>query len=106
MFREVGIEKLRDDDIIEPSTGMVFRMIDPEEDYQGPAHPGTPLEPDELPASPSGFSPWQGPRQEPPEPKSHPTVSLSSLTKKTAGKPSSGTHPTAQLSVKSKGRQK
>ena len=85
---------------------------DPNEKYQkskgevfeGPAHPGAPLEPDELPESPPEFTKQAGVRQEPEEPQAHPTTELSSTPKRSPGKPASGKHPTAELHVKPKGR--
>lgn len=76
--------------------------MDEKTDYQGPAEPGTPLEPDELPESPPEFQKaTQAPRQ---EKEVHPTSELSSTPRHKAGKPSSGTHPTAELHIKPKGR--
>lgn len=72
--------------------------------FEGEANPGTPLEPDELPESPPEFTPQAGKRQEPAAPEAHPTSELSSTPKHKPGKPSSGTHPTAELHVKPKGR--
>ena len=87
-------------------------MADPNDKYiqtrrdsfEGEAHPGLPLEPDELPESPPQFSPQQAARNEPDEPKGHPTTELSSTPKHSPGKPSSGKHPTSELHVKPKGR--
>lgn len=77
--------------------------MDPKTDNQeGPAHPGIPLEPDELEPSPPEFqAPAQGKRQ---EPEAHPTSALSSTPRHKAGPVSSGTHPTSQLHIKPRGR--
>jgi hypothetical protein len=76
--------------------------MDKGEEFEGEAHPGTPLEPDELPESPPEFqTATQGPRQ---EKDVHPTSELSSTPKHSAGKPSGGKHPTAELHVKPRGR--
>ena len=72
-----------------------------EEEFQGEAHPGKPLEPDELEESPPQFSPQQAARK---EQDVHPTSELSSTPKHSPGKPSSGKHPTTELHVKPKGR--
>lgn len=70
--------------------------------YEGEAHPGTPLEPDELPESPPDkYGPKQAGRS---ETEAHPTSELSSTPKHTPGKPSSGKHPTSELHIKPKGR--
>jgi hypothetical protein len=76
------------------------------EEFEGEAHPGTPLEPDELPESPPQFqSATQAARSEQaPEERVHPTTELSSTPKHSPGKPSSGKHPTSELHVKPKGR--
>ena len=103
--------------------------MDPVRDYnKEPAQPGTPLEPDELEASPPEFSKLQAARSETAQPKeptatesepseldvrtsskagakpAHPTSELSSTPSHKPGKPSSGTHPTAELHIKPKGR--
>lgn len=75
---------------------------DRDEEFEGKAHPGEPLEPDELPESPPEFSKQQDKPRE--EPDVHPTSELSSTPKHKPGKPSSGTHPTAELHIKPKGR--
>lgn len=72
--------------------------------YEGKAHPGTPLEPDELPESLPEFSKQQAPRDEPKGREAHPTSELSSTPKHSPGKPSSGKHPTSELHIKPRGR--
>lgn len=73
--------------------------------FEGPAHPGTPLEPDELPESPPEFTPQAGVRQEPAAKAAHPTSELDSTPSRKAGpiRPA-GKHPTAELHIKPKGR--
>ena len=74
--------------------------MDPKRDNQGPAEPGTPLEPDELEPSPPEFqAPAQGKRQ---EPEAHPTSALSSTPKHKPGPVSSGRHPTEDLHIRRK----
>jgi len=70
-----------------------------------PAHPGTPLEPDELPESPPQFQPGtQAPRAQGVQKEVHPTVELSSMPKHSPGKVSVGKHPTSELHIKPKRR--
>lgn len=75
---------------------------DRKEEFEGEAHPGTPLEPDELPESPPEFSKQQAARK---EQDVHPTSELSSTPSHKPGpiRPS-GKHPTAELHIKPKGR--
>jgi len=74
--------------------------MDPKTDNQGPAEPGTPLEPDELEPSPPEFqAPAQGKRQ---APEAHPTSALSSTPKHKPGPVSSGRHPTEDLHIRRK----
>ena len=70
--------------------------------FDEPAHPGRPLEPDELPENPPQFSPQVGARK---EQDVHPTSELSSTPTHKAGpiRPS-GKHPTAELHIKPGGR--
>ena len=74
--------------------------------FEEPAHPGTPLEPDELPESPPEFqTTTQEARKEPAVAQEHPTKALSTLPLgKKVGKPASGKHPTAELHIKPRGR--
>ena len=74
-------------------------------DYQGPAEPGTPLEPDELEPSPPEFQKaTQSERSsESEEPKGHPTSQLSTLKRgRSVGPVSSGRHPTEDLHIRRK----
>jgi len=72
------------------------------EEVENPAHPGKPLEPDELPENPPEFQRGtQGPRQ---EPDVHPTSELSSTPKHSASKRSTGAHPTSELHIKPRRR--
>ena len=68
--------------------------------YEGKAHPGTPLEPDELEPSPPEFSKLQGAREEKGAPAAHPTTELSSTPSHKAGKQASGAHPTGELNIR------
>jgi hypothetical protein len=80
-------------------------LMEKGQDFEGKAHPGTPLEPDELEESPPEFqSATQGPRKEGEQPEAHPTSELSSLPKRSPGKASSGKHPTDELAVKPRAR--
>lgn len=76
--------------------------MDDKTDNQGPAQPGTPLEPDELEPSPAEFQPGtQGKRQEPEVPAAHPTSELSSTPSHKRGPvTSSGKHPTSDLDIR------
>jgi hypothetical protein len=77
--------------------------MDEKTDYQGPAEPGTPLEPDELPESPPDFQPGTQGKRETPE--AHPTASLSSTPSHKRGPVApAGKHPTSELHIKPKGR--
>jgi hypothetical protein len=77
-------------------------MIDPQIDYQGPAQPGTPLEPDELEPSPPEFQKaTQSGREEPEAPKAHPTSALSTQKRgRSPGPVSKGSHPTNELNLR------
>jgi hypothetical protein len=77
-----------------------------DEEFEGAAHPGKPLEPDELPENPPQFqTATQAARNEQDlEEGVHPTTELSSTPKHGPGKPSSGKHPTSELHIKPKGR--
>jgi hypothetical protein len=77
--------------------------MDPKRDNQGPAEPGTPLEPDELEPSPPEFQEaTQAKRQEGgKEPEAHPTSALSSTPAHKRGPAaSSGKHPTSELDIR------
>ena len=74
--------------------------IDIKDTYEGEAHPGTPLEPDELEPSPPEFVKQQAGREEGGAGKTHPTTELSSTPKHSAGKPASGKHPTSDLNIR------
>jgi hypothetical protein len=76
--------------------------MDPNKDNQGPAEPGTPLEPDELEPSPPEFQEaTQSKRQEGgKEPAAHPTSALSSTPSHKPGPASSGKHPTSELDIR------
>lgn len=79
-------------------------MADQKTDYQGPAEPGTPLEPDELEPSPPEFQKaTQSAREEKSvEKEAHPTSALSSTPKHKPGPVSSGRHPTEDLHIRRK----
>lgn len=75
--------------------------MDQNKDNQGPAEPGTPLEPDELEPSPPEFQrATQSQRDQPAEPKGHPTSALSSTPTHKAGPAGSGKHPTSELDIR------
>jgi hypothetical protein len=76
--------------------------MDQTRDNQGPAEPGTPLEPDELEPSPPEFQETtQAKRQEGgKEPEAHPTSALSSTPSHKPGPPASGKHPTSDLDIR------
>jgi hypothetical protein len=77
--------------------------MDQTKDNQGPAEPGTPLEPDELEPSPPEFQEaTQAKRQEGgKEPEAHPTSALSSTPSHKRGPmPPSGKHPTNELDIR------
>jgi hypothetical protein len=81
--------------------------MDAKTDNQGPAEPGTPLEPDELEPSPPEFQEaTQSKRQEQAkEPPGHPTSALSSTPSHKRGPVApAGKHPTSELHIKPKGR--
>lgn len=78
--------------------------MDEKTDYQGPAEPGTPLEPDELEPSPPEFQKaTQSGRSEASGTKGHPTSALSTLKRgRSVGPVSSGRHPTEDLHIRRK----
>ena len=78
--------------------------MDEKTDQQGPAHPGTPLEPDELEPSPPEFQgATQGARQEKDEPSAHPTSALDTLKRgRQVGPVAKGPHPTEALHIRRK----
>jgi hypothetical protein len=80
--------------------------MDQKTDNQGPAQPGTPLEPDELPPSPPDFQPGtQSKRAQTEVPAAHPTSELSSTPSHKRGPIApAGKHPTSELHIKPKGR--
>jgi len=82
-----------------------------ERDYNTkPAHPGRPLEPDELEESPPQFQEaTQSARSDEsgPDEGTHPSAELNIRTGQKGGRPgrpSSGAHPSAQLDIRRKGR--
>jgi len=73
--------------------------------YDTEAHPGRPMQPEQLEEEPPQFqAETQGARDERGTPAAHPTAELSSMPSHKAGKPSSGKHPTSELHIKPRGR--